>query len=46
MLMVECMPAWLARKRSLLVRYEGRADAYEAFLHLACALDCLCCAQA
>jgi hypothetical protein len=28
------------------VRYEGRADIYEAFLHLACALDCLCCAQA
>jgi transposase len=38
--------AWLARYRRLLVRYERRADIYEAFVHLACALVCLCCTQA
>jgi transposase len=43
---VERTLAWLARYRRLLVRYERRADIYEAFLHLACALVCLSRAQA
>ncbi len=38
--------AWLARYRRLSVRYERRADIHEAFLHLGCALVCLCCARA
>ncbi len=42
---VERTLAWLARYRRLLVRYERRADILEAFLHLGCALVCLCCAQ-
>jgi transposase len=43
---VERTLAWLARYRRLLVRYERRADIYEAFLHLGCTLVCLCYAQA
>jgi transposase len=38
---VERTFAWMARYRRLLVRYERRADIYEAFLHLGCALICL-----
>ena len=35
---VERTHAWLNRFRKLLVRYEKRADSYEALLEIACAL--------
>ena len=38
---VERTLAWLALYRRLSVRYEQRADIYEAFLHLGCSLICL-----
>ena len=38
---VERTLAWLARYRRLAVRYERRADIYEALLHLGCSLICL-----
>jgi transposase len=40
---VERTLAWLARYCRLLVRHERRANIYEALLHLACTLVCLCC---
>lgn len=33
--------AWLNQFKRLAVRYERRADIYEAFLHLGCSLICL-----
>jgi transposase len=38
---VERTLAWLSGYRRLAVRYERRADIYEAFLRLGCALICL-----
>ena len=38
---VERTLAWLSRCRRLCVRYERRADIYEAFLLLCCSLICL-----
>ena len=38
---IERTLAWLARYRRLAVRYEQRADIYEAFLFLGCSLVCL-----
>jgi transposase len=35
---VERTHSWLNRFRKLLVRYEKRADSYEALLEIACAL--------
>ncbi len=37
---VERLHSWLNRSRRLLVRWEKRADTYQAFLQLACALLC------
>jgi transposase len=37
---VERTLAWLNRFRRLTIRYERRADIYEAFLHLGCILVC------
>ncbi|MFZ1428040.1 MAG: transposase, partial [Geminicoccaceae bacterium] len=37
---VERTFAWFARFRRLVVRYEQRADIFEAFLHLAAAMIC------
>jgi transposase len=37
---VERTLAWLNRLRRLTIRYERRADIYEAFLHLGCILIC------
>ena len=37
---VERTAAWLNRFRKLLVRYEKKADNFDALLHLACALIC------
>jgi hypothetical protein len=39
-LVVERTLAWLNRFRRLTIRYERRADIYEAFLHLGCILVC------
>ena len=33
--------AWLNQFKRLAIRYERRADIYEAFLHLGCSLICL-----
>jgi transposase len=38
---VERTQSWLNRFRRLKVRYERRADIYEAFLKIGCALICL-----
>ncbi len=38
--MVERTLSWLNRYRRLKVRYERRADIYQAFLDLGCALVC------
>jgi transposase len=37
---VERTLAWLNRFRRLTIRYERRADIYEAFLRLGCILVC------
>ena len=37
---VERTASWLNRFRKLLVRYEKKADNFDALLHLACALIC------
>lgn len=37
---VERTFSWMQSCRRLVVRYERRADMYEGFLHLACALIC------
>jgi transposase len=37
---VERTFSWLNRQRHLLIRYDRRAQHYEGFLHLACALIC------
>ena len=39
-LVVERTLAWVNRFRRLTIRYERRADIYEAFLHLGCILVC------
>ena len=39
-LVVDRTLAWLNRFRRLAIRYERRADIYEAFLHLGCILVC------
>ncbi len=38
---VECSLAWLARFRTLPIRYERRPEIHVAFLTLACAIVCL-----
>lgn len=35
---VECTHSWLNRFRRILIRWEKKAENYEAFLHLACAV--------
>ena len=40
---VERTPGWLHQFRRLRVRYEGRADIYEAFLSLGCSIICFRC---
>ncbi len=39
--MVERTLAWLAKYRTLTIRYERRDDIHEAFLRFGCSLICL-----